>query len=70
MRIWGRSMSCLTGSREGIEVKIPSARPADIRTLSDAEFDAELEKGYADIKAGRTKSVGSVFSDIRKDYGI
>lgn len=52
------------------EVKIPSARPADIRTLSDAEFDAELEKGYADIKAGRTKSVGSVFSDIRKDYGI
>lgn len=51
------------------EVKIPSARPADIRTLSDAEFDAELEKGYADMKAGRTKSVGSVFSDIRKDYG-
>ncbi len=31
------------------EVKIPSARPVDISTLSEAEFDAELEKGY-DLK--------------------
>ena len=28
------------------EVKIPSARPVDIGTLSEAEFNEELEKGY------------------------
>jgi len=52
------------------EVKIPSARPADICILSEAELDAELEKGYVDMKAGRTKSVKSAFADIRKDYGL
>ena len=31
------------------EVKIPSARPVDISTLSEVEFNEELEKGYADI---------------------
>ena len=38
--------------------------------LSDEEMDVELEKGYADMKAGRTKSVKSAFDDIRKDYGL
>ena len=37
------------------EVKIPSARPVDISTLSEVEFNEELEKGYADMQAGRTK---------------
>ena len=31
------------------EVKIPSARPVNISTLSEAEFNEELEKGY-DLK--------------------
>ena len=31
------------------EVKIPSAKPVDISTLSEAEFNEELEKGY-DLK--------------------
>ena len=37
------------------DVKIPSSRPVDMSALSEAELNAELEKGYADIKAGRTK---------------
>ena len=52
------------------EVKIPYDRPVDISTLSDAEFDEELEKGYADMQAGRTKNAKKVSTDIRKDYGI
>ncbi len=52
------------------EVKIPVARLMDTSALSDAQMDAELEKGYADMQAGRTKPVKSVFTDIRKDYGI
>ena len=52
------------------EVKMPAARPIDASVLTDTQMDAELEKGYADMQAGRTKSVKSAFSDIRKDYGL
>ena len=37
---------------------------------TEAELNAELEKGYADMAAGRTKPVKQVFTDIRKDYGL
>ena len=52
------------------EVKMPAVRPLDASVLTDAQMDAELEKGYADMQAGRTKSVKSAFADIRKDYGL
>lgn len=52
------------------EVKIPADRPIDTSSLSDAQMDAELKKGYLDMQAGKTKSVKTVFADIRKDYGI
>ena len=52
------------------EVKMPVARLVNAGALSDAEMDAELEKGYVDMKAGRTKPVKSAFADIRKDYGL
>ena len=38
--------------------------------LAEAELNAELEKGYADMAAGRTKPVKQVFTDICKDYGL
>ena len=50
------------------EVKIPSAKPVDMSALSEKEMNAELEKGYADMVAGRTKPAKQVFADIRKDY--
>ncbi len=52
------------------DVKIPSSRPVVMSALSEAELNAELEKGYADIKAGRTRDASSVFADIRKDYNL
>lgn len=52
------------------DVKIPSSRPVDMSALSEAELNAELEKGYADIKTGRTRAASEVFVDIRKDYNI
>lgn len=33
-------------------------------------LDAELEKGYADMEAGRTKPAAKVFANIRKDYNV
>ena len=52
------------------EVKLPAKMPVDVGTLIEAELDAELEKGYADVKAGRTRDAKDVFEGIRKDYGV
>ena len=52
------------------EVKMPSVRPVDVSALSEAQMNAELEKGYADMQAGHTRSAKSVFADIRKDYNL
>ena len=52
------------------DVKIPSSSPVDMSSLSETERSAELEKGYADIKAGRTREASAVFADIRKDYNL
>lgn len=52
------------------EVKIPTGRPVNVAELTQAELDAELEKGYADMLAGRTKPARQVFADIRRDYGL
>jgi DNA-damage-inducible protein J len=52
------------------EVKLPPTKPIDVSKLSEAELNAELEKGYADIVAGRTKPAKQAFADIRKDYGL
>ena len=51
-------------------MKIPSSRPVDVSALSKAELNAELEKGYADTKAERTREANAVFADIRKDYDL
>ncbi len=53
------------------EVKIPSASaPLNLADLSEEELNAELEKGYEDMKAGRTIPASKVFEEMRKDYGI
>ena len=51
-----------------LEVRLPSERPINIGSLTDEQLNAELEKGYADITAGRAKSAKRVFNNIRKDY--
>ena len=52
------------------EVKIPMVKPVNVAELTEAELNVELEKGYADMFAGRTKPARQAFADIRKDYGI
>ena len=46
---------------------LPSRRPS-LSTMSEEELSEELEKGYSDLKSGRTRSADSVFAAIRKDY--
>ena len=52
------------------EVKIPSSRPVSVAEMTQTELDAELEKGFADMEAGRTKLARQAFADIRRDDGI
>lgn len=52
------------------EVKIPTVKPINVAELTEAELNAELEKGYADMLTGRTKPAKQAFADIRKEYGI
>lgn len=52
------------------EVKIPSARQIDISEMTEEALNKELEKGYADMVAGRTKPARQAFAEIRKDYGL
>lgn len=52
------------------DITLPANRPLDLSSLSVTEFSEELEKGYADMKAGRTKPVKEVLANIRKDYDI
>ena len=47
------------------EVKFPP-HPLDMSRMTDAELHAELEKGYADMKAGRTVPADRAFADIEK----
>ena len=52
------------------DVKMPSTRLPDVSVLTDPQMDEELEKGFSDIKAGRTKSAKEAFASIRKDYDL
>ena len=51
------------------EVRLP-AHPVDVNLLTPEQLDKELGEGYADMVAGRNKDAGSVFANIRADYGV
>lgn len=48
-------------------VKIHENEMVNMGSLSEALLNEELEKGYTDMVAGRTKPAKKVFADIRKD---
>ena len=52
------------------DVKLPDHRLLDIGALTEEQLSAELQAGYEDTVAGRSKPAGEVFASIRRDYGI
>ena len=50
------------------EVKLPE-HPMNVSRMTTAQLDAELEKGYADAKAGRTVPMEQAFANVRKEFG-
>lgn len=54
-----------------IESKVMSSkRIVDMSVFLEEELNEELEKGYADVQAGRTKDAKTAFDNIRKDYQL
>ena len=52
------------------EMKLPQRKPLVFNSLSEEEFNAEIEKGFADMAAGRMRPIGEVFAEMQRDYGI
>ena len=52
------------------EVRLPYEKPVCLGTLSEEELNAELEKGYADLQAGRAKPIEQAISEMRSDFKI
>lgn len=52
------------------DMKLPNKKPLSIEELSVEEFNAEIEKGMADLNSGNTVSADKVIDKMSKDYGI
>ncbi len=52
------------------ELKLPQSKPLSVSKLTEEQFNSEIEKGLADLTAGRVVSAESVTDKMRQDYGI
>ena len=52
------------------ELKLPQSKPLSVSKLTEEQFNSEIEKGLADLTAGRVVSAESVTDRMRQDYGI
>ncbi|MCM1508430.1 MAG: type II toxin-antitoxin system RelB/DinJ family antitoxin [Ruminococcus flavefaciens] len=51
------------------EVKLPQM-PLNVSKMTKEELDAELQKGYDDMLAGRMLPADQVFDELHRKYGI
>lgn len=56
--------------QRGIPFQVKLPEPVAFGALTKEQQDAELEKGMADIRAGRTHSAQSVMDELKRDYGV
>ena len=52
------------------DMKLPVRKPVAIGAMNAEALNSELEKGYADIAAGRLHSLDDVVDDMKMDYGV
>ena len=52
------------------DMKLPERKPTAIGAMTAAELNAELEKGYADVIAGRIHDLDDVVAEMKRDYGV
>ena len=52
------------------DVTLPENMPVNLSSLTDEEFDAEIEKGMNDVISGRVLSAKTVMDNMSREYGI
>jgi DNA-damage-inducible protein J len=52
------------------DMKLPRSKPLPVGTLSEEQFNAEIEKGLADLASGKVVSADGVADRMRRDYGV
>jgi len=49
------------------DIKLPQRKPLAMGSLSEAEFNAEIEKGFEDMASGRMRPADDLFADLQRD---
>lgn len=52
------------------DIKLSQSELLTAGNLSEEQFNAEIERGLADMAAGRVASADSVADRMRRDYGV
>ena len=51
-------------------VQFPARKLVNAATMSDAQLDAEVSRGFDDIAAGRKRSLGEVSSSLAQEFAL
>ncbi len=52
------------------EMKLPRTAPLAYGSLTKGQFDKEIEKGLADVKAGRVYSADDIETEMKREFGV
>lgn len=52
------------------DVKLPKSIPLDHSTLSEEEFNAEIEKGFASLSAGKIVPAAQVREKMQRQFNV
>jgi len=52
------------------DMKLPQIKPLALGSLSDEQFNTEIEKGLTDLAAGKITSAETVTERMRRDFGV
>lgn len=52
------------------EVKLPREKPLAYGALTKEQFNAEMEKGIADIREGRVYTADDIEAEMKRDFGV
>jgi DNA-damage-inducible protein J len=52
------------------DMKLPQTKPTSIGSLTEVQFNAEIEKGLADLSAGKVVAAENVAAYLHRDYGV
>ena len=53
-----------------VEISVRDEEPVAYGSLTKEQFNAEIEKGMEDIKAGRVYSADEVEAEMKREFGI